>query len=134
MSLPETFVFDNNGEVVRFPLVRKLFLSLVIVLTAGLAFGIGRLTTERQSGGVEINYKPELLQESSPVASAPAQTASVVSVVAPSTGSVYASSKGTKYYYTNCKSTIVEKNKVTFATAQMAEKAGYTLASGCKGP
>jgi hypothetical protein len=53
---------------------------------------------------------------------------------ASSAGSVYASSKGTKYYYPNCKSTILEANKITFASALIAEKAGYTLATNCQKP
>ena len=44
---------------------------------------------------------------------------------------VTVSSKGTRYYYSWCKNTISEKNKVSFASAILAEKAGYTLATNC---
>jgi hypothetical protein len=127
MSITEEFHFDNRGEVVRFPHLRKYFLTLVILLVAALAFGIGRLTGEKGTG-VSINYNPTLL--ASPVVAVGPSP----SPVAPSAGQVYASSKGSRYYYMNCKSTIVEKNKVTFASAIMAESAGYTLATGCKAP
>lgn len=45
---------------------------------------------------------------------------------------IYASSRGTKYYYFNCKSTIKEANKIYFETEQSAERAGYTLSKTCK--
>jgi hypothetical protein len=122
MSIPETFHFDNTGEVVRYPSARRYFLASVIILVALLSFGIGRLTgTDR--AGVSVNYDPSLL-ETDKLAGTP---------IGDSKGlpSVYASSQGTKYYYTHCGSSISEKNKVTFATAALAEAAGYTLAKNC---
>ena len=46
-----------------------------------------------------------------------------------------ASKSGTKYYYPWCLgvSRIKEENKVWFATADEAKKAGYSPASNCKG-
>lgn len=121
MSIPETYHFDNSGEVVRYPGLRRYFVAASIVLLTVLAFGIGRLTAGRGEGrGVSINM--------------PSTPASQPSAPEPASGSVYASSQGTRYYYPSCKSTIVDKNKVTFATAALAEAAGYTLASGCVKP
>lgn len=121
MSIPDTFEFDNRGEVVRYPWARRYFLTAVILLVALLASGIGRLTGDRGEGrGVSINFDPNLLASSSPV----------TSTLTP--GSVTASSQGTRYYYGHCSNTISERNKVTFATAALAEQAGYTLAANCK--
>lgn len=45
---------------------------------------------------------------------------------------IYASIRGKKYYYYNCKSTIKEANKIYFDSDAAALKAGYTLAAACK--
>jgi len=128
MSLPETVSFDNSGQVVHFSFVRKFFLAMVIILVALLAFGIGRLSVEGKREPVKI-INAEVgsrNQEASNIN----QTASVINTM--NDGEVYASSKGTKYYYSYCKSTVSDKNKVVFATAKLAESAGYTLSATCK--
>src|SRR5262245_12530579 len=112
MNIPETFHFDKDGEVVRFPWLKKLFLTLVIILVAFLAFVVGRLTGHG-GGDVVINTSAvELVSE--PKTDSP--------------GAVFASSQGTRYYYSDCRNTISEKNKISFASSAMAEAAGYTLA------
>jgi hypothetical protein len=113
--------------MIRFPLLRRFFLALVIVLVALAAFGIGRLSGQgSHTGGVSIEYDPNLLSGSS---TAPA---AVIQAAAPAqSGQVSASSKGTKYYYANCKSTVSAANKITFSSASEAERAGYTLAANC---
>lgn len=45
---------------------------------------------------------------------------------------IYASSRGTKYYYYNCKANIKEANKIFFDSEEAAKKAGYTLAKTCE--
>jgi len=45
---------------------------------------------------------------------------------------IYASSKGKKYYYYNCKANIKESNKIYFENDEAAIKAGYTLSKTCK--
>jgi hypothetical protein len=45
---------------------------------------------------------------------------------------VYASSKGSKYYLPNCKSSIKEENKVYFDTETEAKNAGYQLSKSCE--
>jgi hypothetical protein len=125
MSIPETFSFDKEGEVVRFPSIQRYFLTILIILVALVSFGVGRLTGEK-GGEVSINYDPSLLE-------APTQAASVIgSTGVVSAGQVTASSQGTRYYLSHCKNTISEKNRVTFANAALAESAGYTLAATCK--
>ncbi len=124
MSVSETVDFDKNGEVVRFSPFRRLFLALIIILVALLSFGLGKLSEQNGStisieSGSVLNRSASEAQTSSAVLSVP-------------TGGVYASSKGTKYYYSWCKSTVSEANKVTFVDSKTAESAGYTLASNCK--
>ncbi len=136
MSIPETYHFDKAGEVepVGWRMrVRKYFLTLAIILVAILSFGIGRLTGSPKLG-VSMNYE-QVPNDQGP--STKVQSDSTLSL-GPSdlsaSPSVFASSKGTRYYYSGCRNTISDKNKVTFATAAMAEQAGYTLASGCVAP
>ena len=45
---------------------------------------------------------------------------------------IYASSKGKKYYYYDCKANIKESNKIYFESDEAAQKAGYTLSKTCK--
>jgi hypothetical protein len=138
MSIQDTFEFDKEGQVVKFPLFKRIFLGFVIVLIALLAFGIGRLSREGRGGSrdVKIEYDPSLIDATqTPVATsglgegraAQTETASVIN-----TGRIFASSQGKRYYYPGCKSTVSEKNKVFFADAKTAEAAGYTLATNCK--
>ncbi len=121
MSIPETFEFDNRGEVIKYGWFRPYFVATVIVLVALLSFGVGRMTgTNRE--GVEINFDPNTLGSVETKLQASTSKA----------GSVTASVNGTKYYYSHCGNNIAEKNRVTFASAIMAEEAGYTLAANCK--
>ena len=141
MSIPEEFHFDKSGEVVRFPRIRAYFLTILVLLVALLAFGIGRLTGGER-GGVTINTSSndkgqmtnEVINPKSQLATPESSldiSHSTLSIPAPTQGSVYASSKGTKYYYASCKSTVSEANKVTFSSPSEAEAAGYTLAANC---
>ncbi len=45
---------------------------------------------------------------------------------------IYASSKGTKYYLPNCKSSIKEENKIYFDSELDAQNAGYSLSKSCQ--
>jgi hypothetical protein len=107
---------------------------MIIVLVTLLAFGLGRLSGQGSRAGVSINYAPDELKSAS--MDAQGSSASQVSAVGASLPtatleSVSASSKGTKYYYANCKNTISAANKIIFTSAAEAEKAGYTLAANC---
>lgn len=122
MSIAEEFHFDKDGEVITSPVrnyVKRYFGTALVVLVAVLSFGLGRLYHPRESG-VTINYNPSL------------DTKVAKTAENGGSGAVYASSKGTKYYFANCKSSISDQNRITFASAEAAEAAGYTLASTCK--
>ncbi len=136
MSLPETVSFDNSGQVVHFSFIRKFFLAMVIVLVALLAFGLGRLSAEGKREPVKIINNSQFpisnLQSNSNDPMNNENSLKIANSQIENLGSVYASSKGTKYYYSYCKSTVSDKNKVIFATAKLAESAGYTLSATCK--
>ena len=133
MNVTELVSFDKEGNVERFPLVRKLFLSLVILLVAGLSFGLGRLTTAGKASPIKIEYDPSLSAYLEEPSGAKVQTASVINAVGESSTSVVGSSKGTKYHYSHCPGAkqISEGNKVVFASPAAAEASGYTLALNC---
>lgn len=45
---------------------------------------------------------------------------------------IYASSRGSKYYFYNCKASIKEENKIFFETELAAKSQGYSLAKACQ--
>jgi len=142
MSIHDEVAFDKEGKAVPSTglrgLVRRLFIPLCVVLVGLLSYGLGRLSGIGERAGVQIEYDPNIISalsvgsaSSTQSKPAPAGQAAAASAGTAS-GEVYASSKGTKYYYSGCKSTISAANKVVFASAAMAEAAGYALASGCR--
>ena len=136
MSIHDTFEIDNSGEVVRHPYIKRYFLVLVVILVGALSFGLGRLSSQSRPSGVKIEYDPALIDGTSTKS---AQASTDTSISQTSTvintekggGRVFASSKGTRYYYEGCRNTISDKNKVYFNSASEAEAAGYTLAANC---
>lgn len=129
---PDTFSITPSGEVERPFSIQSLYLSLVVILVATLAFGLGRLSAPEASGPVEIRYD-ESLVEKTPGSKTPTASAAT-SIENISSTSVVASSKGTKYHYLHCPGAkqISEKNKIVFDTPGEAESAGYTLAANCQ--
>lgn len=137
MSLSEIVSFDKEGRATSTPFwrvslqerLRPLFLALVIILTALLAFGLGRLSRGGAGEAVRIEYNPL------PTANnLPPTTASAASARVPRAGEVVGSRSGSKYHYPSCPGAkqIKEENKIYFPSAEEAEKAGYTLAANCK--
>src|SRR3989344_5486272 len=129
MNIAETVSYDKDGHIERFPLFRKLFLSLVIILGALLSFGIGQLSVTGDREPIKIEYDQSLTE----------QTATVVNAVPAPRNSiqqseVVVSKNSTKYHYSHCSGAkqIKEENKIIFATPTAAEAAGYTLAANCK--
>jgi hypothetical protein len=134
----EEVTFDKEGNIERFPLVRKLFLSLVIILVAGISFGLGRLSGGGDRDGIKLEFDPTIsnsqfpitngVQPASALQGAKSATSNVIKA-----GEVVASSKGKKYHYPHCPGAkqISEANKIVFASAQAAEASGYSLAANC---
>ena len=132
----EEVSFDKDGHVERFPLFRKLFLTLVIILVAVLSFGIGKLSVAGNREPIKIEYDSALTEQA--VWSTPSvdQTASAINTI-PAENlkiGVIASRNGSKYHYPHCSGAkqIKEGNKIVFATSATAEAAGYSLAVNCK--
>lgn len=119
-----------------------IVIILLIVLSGVLAFGIGRLsglktipkdpvhiqTDTNASSELSLSVSSSKVTQNIPPSLSTSQSGTVQSA------SVVASKQGTKYHYAWCSGakTIVAKNKITFASAEAATKAGYTLASNCK--
>jgi hypothetical protein len=136
----EVISFGEDGKIEKFPALKKFYISIIIILTACLSFGLGRLSSGEGRAPIKIEFDNEIVgsQESqnlgttnSVLNSAP-QAAAVVKALGE--GSVVASSKGSKYHYPHCSGAkqIKEENKIVFNSKELAEAAGYTLAANCK--
>ncbi|MEI6494533.1 MAG: hypothetical protein WCO03_00535 [bacterium] len=121
---------------------RTLLIVLLIILTASLSYGLGRMSKE---GDTQVPIalidcagspkKVTLLDGgSNGNALVSNQAASVGKVNKVKEGQVFASKNGKKYYYSWCSggNRIKVANKVFFDTSALAEAAGYTIAAGCK--
>lgn len=110
---------------------RRVYLALVIILIATLAFGIGRLTGAGDTKqGIKVEYDASLTslrETASTIQSLPTTPTSLK-------GEVVASRNGSKYHFSHCPGAkqIKEENKISFNSASEAEASGYTLASNCK--
>lgn len=112
-----------------------LFIIVVITLVSLASFGLGRLSVlygDDRRGHLEIVY-PESQQAS--VFQAAGAGAIGSNSQNTKTGAYVASVSGSKYHLPDCPGAqaIKEENKVYFATASEAKKAGYTPAANCKG-
>lgn len=110
-----------------------VFYTALVILVAIASFGLGRqsvvvsdtkATEIPVSNGVVINQ-----------AAFQPQTASVITAEGEEVVAVVASKSGSKYHLSTCPGAkqIKETNKITFATIQEAEAAGYTAAANCPG-
>ena len=126
-SQVEVVALNENGEIESFPLFRKLFLSITIILVVSLSFGIGRLSVVGKREPIKIEYDQQLTTKTTNIN----QTASVINAVENIT--VVASKNGERYHYLHCSGAkqIKEENKIVFASPASAEAAGYTLAANC---
>ena len=109
----------------------KDILIVIIVILVGLgSFELGRLSKESSSSGIKIEYTdPAAEQAASPILSQNFANSTVST-----DKNFFASNKGTRYYSLGCSGgkTIKQENRVYFATADEAERAGYTISSSCR--
>lgn len=121
----------------------ETLLVLIIVATAGVSFYLGR-TSVQSVAEKPVSFHNQSAQAVSATDTSPveATTSPKVSENPPSKQAlsaeevVYVASKnGTKYHLPWCAGAkqIKEENKITFASKEEAQKAGYTPASNCKG-
>ncbi len=104
---------------------KDLFFIILLLVTACLAFGLGRLAQ------IEANRTPIRIEI--PTAD---EEISVADQVTASLGGLYVASKsGTKYHFPWCAGAlrIKEENKIWFDSKEQAEIAGYEPAANCKG-
>ena len=143
MSISETVSYDKDGRIerpasigVNFPLFKKLFLSLTIILFALLSFGIGRLSVAGNREPVRIEYDVSmsndklLMTNQAPISNS--QTATVIRATEKT--EVIASKNGARYHYPYCSGAkqIKEENKIVFPTPAAAEAPCDTLTAECK--
>lgn len=133
---------------------KDIFIVLIIILSSLASFGLGRLSkieesrspiiienTPIKNGASSPGPKINLLQEASiikaglPVVAQTGLPAASYDSAAQAGGNYVASKNGTKYYFPWCGAAqkISEKNKISFASKEEAEKAGYEPAANCKG-
>ncbi len=126
MSILERFKKINHLNF------KEIFIIAVIVLVGLLGFGLGRLSVvEEKPEPVTIEYSdhPTVVANVSKIS--PQEGSSTPS----STASFVASRNGTRYYLSTCSAAmrIKANNRISFATAAEAERAGYKPAANCPG-
>ena len=134
-----TFTFDKEGRIESWFNWKPYFMTLVIILTATLSFGLGRLSTVGNRGGLRVEIDPEISNSQFPISNQASiinasKTIENSKLKIENSASVVASRSGTKYHYTYCPGAkqISEKNKLIFESAEAAEASGYSLAANCK--
>lgn len=126
------------------PIENDLVIVIIIILTALISFGLGRLsiikenktplTIENLQGGIVNSTSVAGAGDS--VEILPVRNENEKVFVASHEDKLFVASKnGTKYHYPWCPGAlnIKEENKIWFSSKEEAEKSGYTPASNCKG-
>jgi hypothetical protein len=145
MSLTDIVPFDKEGGAGETSgwrgRLKPLFLTLVIILTAILSFGLGRLSAPKDSTPMTVRFDENLgqaraqstLRQAEDLRQPSRQTANVIQSTQTS-GEVVASKNGSKYHYSHCPGAkqIKEENRLFFPSAAAAEASGYTLAGNCE--
>ena len=113
---------------------KELYLATIIILTAVISFGLGRLSKIREEKTpITIENVKENAETSE---SKSLSTSNVDKTNSTATSKIFVASRnGKKYYYAWCESAnvIKEQNRIWFSTQAEAEKAGYQPAANCKG-
>ncbi len=127
----------------NFDIKEDTFIVLAIILIGLAGFGLGKLSAMEKGRGEVTIKKADFtaLASTTKIESASIQPAvipmSAAALVAGESakGMLVASKNGTKYHFPWCAgaSQIVEKNKIWFDSYEVAQQAGYTPASNCKG-
>ena len=111
---------------------KELYLATIIILTAVISFGLGRLSKIREE---KTPITIENVKENEETSESKSLSTSNVDSGIKADKIFVASRNGKKYYYAWCESAnvIKEQNRVWFSTQAEAEKAGYQPAANCKG-
>ena len=136
MNIAEEAAFDKEGQTESRLNWKPYFLILVIILTALLSFGLGKLSVVGEKQGITVEYDPTLTEAQAPVGNREQSASALNSLPAsePNQTEVITSKNGSKYHYSHCPGAkqITEKNKLIFASPAAAEASGYTLAANCQ--
>ena len=125
---------------------KELYLAAIIILTAAISFGLGRLSKIREEK-TPITIENAGTSELKPLSTSNVDktngagimlqhNSSTISTAPSSYSKIFVASRnGKKYYYIWCESAnvIKEQNRVWFSTQAEAQKAGYQPAANCKG-
>lgn len=123
---------------------KDIIIVLIIVLVGLASFELGRLSKNAEEKGIKIQYQgqdaavinatPFLSKNEAGEGNLPNTAQSTSNSPKASSGAFFASSRGSKYYPTNCSAgkSIKVENRIYFDTRESAEKAGYTLSSSCR--
>ncbi|MEN9647778.1 MAG: Metal binding domain of Ada [Candidatus Parcubacteria bacterium] len=118
---------DIPQKINTYIVLRDAFwVSTVFGLVFLLIGSIGLMMHTREVEGVTIGtFEGPVFTDST--------TGATKSSVIGTLTTVYASKTGKKYYYNDCSglARIKEANRVSFASAALAEQAGYTIAAHC---
>jgi hypothetical protein len=122
----------QRGKAGFTALPRDILVVAILVLCSTASFGLGLLAGRDlagEGGGFSISELP--LAASSLGALEETKKEEPL----PAGGQVVGSKNGSKYHLPWCSGakTIIEANKVWFASKEVAEQAGYTPAGNCKG-
>jgi len=111
---------------------KELYLATIIILTAVISFGLGRLSKIREE---KTPITIENVKENEETSESKSLSTSNVDSGIKADKIFVASRNGKKYYYAWCESAnvIKEQNRIWFSTQAEAEKAGYQPAANCKG-
>ena len=120
------------------PLLKQLFVPVLVILIGFLGFGLGRLSKiEEGRVPVTIEYPAGEDTPAEALNQGPdgVSTGKMGDTSKATTSPIVASKNGTKYYFTWCSgaSRISTKNRVYFSTAAAAEARGLTKAANCPG-
>jgi hypothetical protein len=111
-----------------------LIISIIILVGLG-SFELGRLSKEKASSGLKIEYREPLEAQKASVVSSVVKTPIKTPAPVNSTKiNFFASTRGNKYYSLGCSAgkTIKQENRIYFESKEEAERAGYELSSGCR--
>jgi len=114
---------------------KDVYVTIIIVLTAVLAYMLGRLSIlDTSSTPVTIENKAGVFSLIQTTESTIKSTATI-SNTSKNQGMYVASKSSTKYHLPTCSGAqrITEANKIWFTSKAEAEKAGYTPAANCPG-
>ena len=111
---------------------KELYLAAIIILTAAISFGLGRLSKIREE---KTPITIENVKENAETGESKSLSTSNVDSGIKADKIFVASRNGKKYYYIWCESAnvIKEQNRIWFSTQAEAQKAGYQPAANCKG-